>query len=193
MVYSSSMITAVARYGYEMDFFYQKQKMAMILAFIVMIVLMIVPYKLYQNKKFLMVMMFGITVALLFVEIFGHTAGGAQSWIRFGSSSIQPAEFAKIAMIIYLSAIYGKRQDRINNIDKAVTPPIVFLAIICILIAVQPDYGSAAIVFLISSSIIISSGMSFKSIGRILLLFIGISSILALNITYYWWFFQSFI
>ena len=122
MVYSSSMITAVARYGYEMDFFYQKQKMAMILAFIVMIVLMIVPYKLYQNKKFLMVMMFSITVALLFVEIFGHTAGGAQSWIRFGSSSIQPAEFAKIAMIIYLSAIYGKRQDRINNIDKAVTP-----------------------------------------------------------------------
>ena len=180
MVYSSSMITAVARYGYEMDFFYQKQKMAMILAFIVMIVLMIVPYKLYQNKKFLMFMMFSITGALLFVEIFGHTAGGAQSWIRLGSSSIQPAEFAKIAMIIYLSAIYGKRQDRINNIDKAVTPPIVFLAIICILIAVQPDYGSAAIVFLISSSIIISSGMSFKSIGRILLLFIGVSSILAL-------------
>ena len=187
MVYSSSMITAVARYGYEMDFFYQKQKMAMILAFIVMIVLMIVPYKLYQNKKFLMFMMFSITGALLFVEIFGHTAGGAQSWIRLGSSSIQPAEFAKIAMIIYLSAIYGKRQDRINNIDKAVIPPIGFLAIICILIAIQPDYGSAAIVFLISSSIIISSGMSFKSIGKLLVLFLRyLPVLLALVFTNYW-------
>lgn len=180
MVYSSSMITAVARYGYEMDFFYQKQKTAMILAFIVMIVLMIVPYKIYQNKKFLMIMMFTITGGLLFVEIFGHTAGGAQSWIRVGGSSIQPAEFAKIAMIIYLSAIYGKRQDRINNIDNAVIPPIVFLAIICLLIAIQPDYGSAAIVFLISSSIIISSGMSFKSIGKLSILFLGVAGLFAL-------------
>ena len=175
MVYSSSMITAVARYGYEMDFFYQKQKTALILAFIVMIVLMIVPYKIYQNKKFLMFMMFSITGFLFIVEIFGHTAGGAQSWIRLGSSSIQPAEFAKIAMIIYLSAIYGKRQDRINNIDKAVIPPIGFLAFICILIAIQPDYGTAAIVLLISSSIIISSGMSIKSIGKLLVLFLGLA------------------
>lgn len=181
MVYSSSMITAVARYGYEMDFFYQKQKTAMILAFIIMIVLMIVPYKIYQHKKFLMFMMFGITGALLFVEIFGHTAGGAQSWIRLGGSSIQPAEFAKIAMIIYLSAIYGKRQDRINNIDNAVIAPIVFLAIICFLIALQPDYGSAAIIFLISSSIIISSGMSFKSIGKLSILFLGVAGIFALG------------
>ena len=96
MVYSSSMITAVARYGYEMDFFYQKQKTAMILAFIVMIVLMIVPYKIYQNKKFLMVMMFGITGALLFVEIFGHTAGGAQSWIRLGGVSFSLPNLLKL-------------------------------------------------------------------------------------------------
>ena len=180
MVYSSSMITAVARYGYEMDFFYQKQKTALILAFIVMIVLMIVPYKLYQNKKFLMFMMFSITGFLFIVEIFGHTAGGAQSWIRLGSSSIQPAEFAKLAMIIYLSAIYGKRQDRINNIDKAVIPPIGFLAFICLLIGIQPDYGTAAIVLLISSSIIISSGMSFKSISKLLVIFLGIFLVFAL-------------
>lgn len=174
MVYSSSMITAVARYGYDMDFFYQKQKMALIFSFLAMIVFMFVPYKFYQNKKFLMGMMFSITGFLFFVEIFGHTAGGAQSWIRLGSSSIQPGEFAKLAMIIYLSAIYGKRQDRINNIDKAVIPPIGFLAFICLLIGLQPDYGTAAIVFLISSSIIISSGMSFKSIGKLLVVFLGI-------------------
>jgi cell division protein FtsW len=181
MVYSSSMITAVARYGYEMDYFYEQQKKAMILSFIAMIVFMIIPYRLYQIKGILMFMMFSITGALLFVEVFGHTAGGAQSWIRFGSSSIQPAEFAKIAMIIYLSAIYGKRQDRINNIDKAVIPPIGFLAFICILIGIQPDYGTAAIVFLISSSIIISSGMSFKSIGKLLVIFLALATLIALG------------
>lgn len=179
MVYSSSMITAVARYGYPMNYFYEKQKTALILAFIVMIILMIVPYKAYQNKKFLMFIMFSIAGILMFVEVFGHTAGGAQSWIRLGSSSIQPAEFAKLVMIIYLSAIYGKRQDRINNIDKAVIPPIGFLAFICLLIAVQPDYGTAAIVFLVSTSIIVSSGMSLKSIVKLLVIFLGLASIIA--------------
>lgn len=179
MVYSSSMITAVARYGYPMNYFYEKQKTALILAFIVMIILMIVPYKAYQNKKFLMFIMFSIAGILMFVEVFGHTAGGAQSWIRLGSSSIQPAEFAKLVMIIYLSAIYGKRQDRINNIDKAVIPPIGFLAFICLLIAIQPDYGTAAIVFLVSTSIIVSSGMSLKSIVKLLVIFLGLASIIA--------------
>lgn len=182
MVYSSSMITAVARYGYDVDFFYQKQKSALFFSFMIMLVLMIVPYKVYQNKKFLMFMMFSITGILFIVEVFGHTAGGAQSWIRLGSSSFQPGEFAKLAMIIYLSAIYGKRQDRINSIDKVVIPPIGFLAFICILIAIQPDYGTAAIVLLIAISIILSSGMSFKSIGKLLVLFLGISSIFAFGL-----------
>lgn len=182
MVYSSSMITAVARYGYPTDYFYQKQKAAMIFSFFVMFFFMIVPYKLYQNKKFLMFTMFGIMIVLLFVLVFGHVAGGAQSWLRLGSNSIQPAEFAKLGMIIYLSAIYGKRQNRINNIDKAVIPPIAFLAFICILIAIQPDYGTAAIVFLISSTIIISSGMSFKSILKLLIIFLILAFLFALMI-----------
>lgn len=178
MVYSSSMIIAVARYETTMDYFYQKQKMALIFSFIVMIALMIFPYKAYQNKKFLMFIMLGITGVLLLVDIFGRTAGGAQSWLELGSNSVQPAEFAKLAMIIYLSAIYGKRQDRINTMEHSVFAPIVFLSIICTIIATQPDYGTAAIVFLISCSIIISSGMSFKSIGKFVLLCLALISIL---------------
>lgn len=178
MVYSSSMIIAVARYETTMDYFYQKQKVALIFSFIVMIALMIFPYREYQNKKFLVFIMLGITGVLLLVDIFGRTAGGAQSWLEIGSNSVQPAEFAKLAMIIYLSAIYGKRQTRINTMDRSVFAPIVFLSIICSIIATQPDYGTAAIVFLISCSIIISSGMSFKSIGKFVLLCLTLISIL---------------
>lgn len=180
MVYSSSMITAVARYDYAMDYFYEKQKHTFILSFFIMIFLMIFPYKRYQKKNFLMFIMFSIIGLLLFVETFGHTSGGAQSWIRFGSNSLQPAEFAKLGIIIYLSAIFGKRQDRINKLDNQVIPPIGFLIFLCFLIALQPDYGTAAIVFLISCSIIISSGMSFKSIGKLYIILLGFAAIFLL-------------
>jgi cell division protein FtsW len=182
MVYSSSMITAVARYEQSMDFFLQKQKTAMILGFIAMFVTMIFPYKAYQNKKFLMTMMLGIGFFLLLLGFIGHTAGNATSWIRLGSRNIQPAEFSKLAMIIYLSAIYGKRQDRINNIDKAVIPPILFLVVICALIMFQPDIGTAFIILLISCSIILSSGMSLKSLSKLLVIFLLASGIIGLGV-----------
>ena len=82
-------------------------------------------------------------------------------------------------MIIYLSAIFGKRQDRINNLDKAVIPPIVFLVILCGLIAIQPDYGTVAIILFIASTIIISSGMSFKNIGKLLIRSLALAALFA--------------
>lgn len=182
MIYSSSMITAVARYKEPMDFFFEKQKMAFIISFLAMIVTMILPYKMYKNKNFLMLMMLGMAGILLLLFIFGHTAGNATSWFKIGTKSIQPAEFSKLAMIIYLAAIYGKRQDRINSIDKAVIPPIFFLVFICFLIGIQPDYGTAAVIFLISSTMIISSGMSFKSIFKLSLITSIFVAIFALGI-----------
>lgn len=169
MVYSSSMIIAVAGKYKTLgsDFFFIKQRTALIISFVAMLAAMIIPYKAYKNVKFLMFMMIGISAALAFVTMFGYTSNNATSWVQVGATSVQPAEFAKLALIIYLSAIYGKRQDRINNIDKAVMPPIFFLIFICSLIILQPDYGSAMIIFLISGSIILSSGMTVKSIGKL--------------------------
>lgn len=182
MVYSSSMITAVARYGQEMNYFFQNQKNALILSFILMIIVMILPYKLYKHKIFLMIMMGGIALLLIVVSIVGHTANNATSWFKVGARSLQPAEFSKLAIIIYMAAIYGKRQDRINNIDKAVIPPIVFLAGICFLIILQPDYGSAAIILLISSTIILCSGMNLKSMGKLLMIFLVVAGVFFLGV-----------
>ena len=169
MVYSSSMVTTVKFYNLpSAEFFFQKQGQALILSFAAMIFTMIFPYKAYQNKLFLMIIMTSITLLMAFVTFFGHNAGNASSWIKVGNRLMQPAEFAKLALIIYLSAIYAKRQNRINNLDKAVMPPVYFMIIICFLLILQPDYGSAAILFIICSSIILSSGMSMKTLTKLL-------------------------
>lgn len=161
------MVTAVARYGLSMDYFFDKQRTAFFVSFFAMLITMILPYKLYTQKKVLMSIMFGMAAILILLSLFGHTAGNATSWFKLGNTSFQPAEFAKLGMIIYLASIYGKRQDRINSIDKAVIPPIAFLIFICFLIALQPDYGTAGVIFLISTTMVLSSGMSFKSIFKL--------------------------
>ncbi len=176
MIYSASMVVGPAEYEVSSDFFYQKQKVNLILAAIAFLALAILPYELYQRKPMLMIIFFGSIITLFFLDFFGHEANNAQSWLKIGGMSLQPSEFIKLGIIIYLSAVYAKKQSYIDDFNSGVLPPILFLIFICGLIFIQPDFGTALIIFLIGTTIIISSGMSLKSLLKLFsrLLIIGV-------------------
>ncbi|MBA4537931.1 FtsW/RodA/SpoVE family cell cycle protein [Bacillus aquiflavi] len=180
MVYSASMVTAIQRYGYESDFFYQKQKIHLLLALIMFLFFAIFPYKALKSNKIIATIMISSILILGGVYLFGHVAGNAQSWIKMGSATIQPSEFIKLAVIIYLSAVYAKKQSYINEFNKGVVPPLVYLIIVCFFVAIEPDYGTAAIIFLIAMTIVVSSGMNFKNLLRLAIIGLVFSSFLLL-------------
>lgn len=179
MVYSASWSLAY-RQDLPADYFYIKQIKNLIISVICFGLFALFPYRVYQNNKFLMPMMFGSVLLLLLIFAMGHTANNAQSWFRFGAASLQPAEFVKISVIIYLAAIYAKKQKYIDDFNRGVLPPIFFLAVVCFLIAIQPDIGSAFIIFMTGCCIIICSGMRLKTILKLIGLGLGIIIILAL-------------
>lgn len=170
MIYSASMVTAIQRYGYESDHFFIRQKIFLLGGAAAFLFFAIVPYKLYFNTKSLVGIVIISLVALLGLFKFGTVAGNALSWYEFGPIRLQPSEFVKVAVIIYLSAVYAKKQPYINQFNKGVLPPLVFILLVCFLIALQPDFGTAVIIILISSMIIVSSGMNLKSILKLALL-----------------------
>lgn len=167
MVYSSSMVTAVSRYGVSGDYFYQKQKIALILGFGFFCVTAFLPYKMYKNKKFLKISLSIVTLLLILVLAFGHTAGNAQSWFKLGPLTIQPLEITKLTIIIYLSAVFANKQDYINDLKRSIIPPIVIVAIICFFIALQPDYGGILLILATVGAIVFCSGISMKSMLRL--------------------------
>ena len=69
--------------------------------------------------------------------------------------------------IIYLSALYAKKQEYINQFNKGVVPPLIYLGIVCLLIAIQPDFGTVELILLFSGAIIISSGISIKNLTKL--------------------------
>ncbi|MEH7013946.1 FtsW/RodA/SpoVE family cell cycle protein [Neobacillus niacini] len=170
MVYSASMASAVQRYGVESDYFYQKQKIYLIASGLIFIFIALFPYKIMKDTRFLLPMVGLSILGLLGLFAFGQVRGNAQSWYDFGFISIQPAEFVKISVIIYLSAVYAKKQAYINKFNHGVLPPLAYLVIVLGLIAFQPDFGTALIIGLIAGTIILSSGMNFKNITKLVLL-----------------------
>ena len=171
MVYSASMASAVQRYGVESDYFYQKQKLYLIASGFIFVLVALFPYKIMRSTKFFLLPMVGLSIlGLLGLFVFGQVRGNAQSWYDFGFVSIQPSEFVKISLIIYLSAVYAKKQAYINKFNHGVLPPLAYLVIVLGLIAFQPDFGTALIIALIAGTIILSSGMNFKNITKLVLL-----------------------
>lgn len=171
MVYSSSMVIAVQIYGEESDYFFHKQTVNFLLSFFVFLLFAAVPYKLYKSNKFLVPMVLLSLFALFSLFFFGNVVNNAQSWFMLGTRSIQPSEFVKLAVIIYLAAVYAKKQAYIHDFNKAVAPPLVFLILSCFLTAVQPDIGTAIIIFFTGAVIIFCSGMGWKNIFRLVMIF----------------------
>lgn len=170
MIYSSSMVAAIQRYGYESDHFYDRQKLFLIGAAFLFIFFSLFPYKIMLSNRVLVPIVLFSLALLIFVFPFGHSAGNAQSWYKIGSLSLQPSEFVKVSVIVYLSAVYAKKQSYINEFNKGVVPPLLFIILVCFLIALQPDYGTAALIIAISGMLIISSGMNIKNICKLIVL-----------------------
>ncbi|KSU88895.1 cell division protein FtsW [Bacillus sp. VT 712] len=180
MVYSSSMITAITRYGVSADYFYQKQKIALILGLLIFCITSFVPYKIYSNKKLLQCSLLIVIMLLVAVLIFGHTAGNAQSWFKIGPLTIQPLEVTKLVLIIYLAAVLSKKQSYINDLKRSIMPPAMIVCLICFLIALQPDYGGILLILITCGSIVVCSGIELKTILKLVLLSIIIMFIVLL-------------
>lgn len=179
MVYSASMITAIQLYGLESDYFFKRQIVNFLVALIAFVLSVMIPYKKLKSKSFLKFIIFGSIFVLILLLFLGTNINNATSWFQVGVRNIQPAEFVKLAIIIYLSAVYAKKQSYIDNFNQGVIPPIIFLVLITFLIILQPDIGTAGIIFTTGFLIVFCSGMNWKNIGKLCL--IGIFVILAFS------------
>lgn len=140
----------------------------MLISLVIFIIAAIVPYKIMKFTKFFLAPLVILSLlSLVGLFFFGNVAGNAESWYQIGPLKLQPAEFVKLCVIIYLSAVYAKKQSYINQFNKGVLPPLSYLIIVCALIIKQPDFGTAVIIVLIAGTIIISSGMNYKTMTKL--------------------------
>ncbi|MDA1475679.1 putative lipid II flippase FtsW [Bacillus changyiensis] len=185
MVYSSSVITAVTKYKQHSDYFFNKQTKAFIIGSLIFLFTAFFPYKAFANRKFQKLLLLGSFCALIALFGIGHVAGNAQSWYKISNYSIQPGEFVKLTVILYLSSVYAKKQSYINNLGTGIAPPALLTVVLCVLVAVQPDFGTAFIIGLIALCIILCSGFSGKTLFKLLTLagvvFVLVSPLILFN------------
>ena len=158
MVYSASAIQAgqSRRLGFD-EFYYLKRQL---LAAGIGLALMAAALKVgLRRVSALAVPVLAATfVLLLLVPVVGKTAGGAQRWIPLGPLLFQPAEAAKVALVLWLARSLARKQDRIRLFSIGLLPHLAVTGALVALCLAQRDLGTGVILFVVLFTMLFAAG-----------------------------------
>lgn len=170
MILSASSMESYMRYNYSPYHYFLRHAIFLVVGFILFCFIIIFPTK---NYKKLDIFIIGVIIlALIGLPFLGHNAKNAVSWYKIGPITIQPSEFAKVALIIYLSSYYEKNKDRLDN-QWNIIKPIIVAFIIIGLVIIQPDMGTSIIIGLITLIIFYGVPISKKNRSIFNKIFLG--------------------
>ncbi|MBG9734011.1 putative lipid II flippase FtsW [Paenibacillus alvei] len=177
MVYSasSSLAAVSALYNHDALYFGKRQLMWAGLGLIAMLIAMNIPYKMYKK---LFIPLFIVTIIMLaLVPYIGQERNGARSWFGIGGTiGVQPAELAKISIVLYLAALITKKGEKFRDFKKGLFPVMIIVGFVVGLIMLQPDFGSAMILAACAGVIVIAGGANLKHIMNCLL--VGLTGVI---------------
>jgi rod shape determining protein RodA len=126
-----------------------------------MVVMLVLDYRTFTDKSHLIYL--GLLGVLLYVLFFGDVQMGARRWITLGRFNIQPSEFAKIGVALVLAKFFGENRGAPGWTDIAIAGALT--AVPVLLIAREPDLGTAVILVPVLLSVAFLAGMQMRVLG----------------------------
>jgi len=156
MVYSASAIEATIQQK-DPQFFLKKEVFYAVVALVLMWVTSHIDYHRYRRATY--PILFVVTVLLLLCVVgFGHSGGGARRWLTLGPVHIQPAEMAKLGLVLWLSYSLSKKAEKIRTFLIGFVPHLIMAGFLMFLCLKQPDFGSAVVLLFLTFTMLFVAG-----------------------------------
>lgn len=166
MLYSSSADVARELTG-DHTYFLKRQLVRVLLGTILLVACSIIDYRILKRfaKPAMVVTIIALLAALIIHEVRG--ASGVARWIPLGSISVQPSDFARLGIIIYLADYLDKKGEHIQDLMSGFVPPILIIGLIMILIVLAPDFSTAALTGLLAFTMLFIGGARIKHLAAL--------------------------
>lgn len=179
MVYSASAVLSYHDFG-DWYYYLKRQLLFAVLGLIAMTAIVNVEYLVWKRfAKLALIAGFALLVLVLIPGV-GAVRGGARSWLGISSFGIQPSEFMKICMILFLAKMLSEEKNRITHFTKGLLPPLLVIGAAFGLIMLQPDLGTGAVLVGASLLIIYSAGARIAHLAGLAM--IGVAGFVGLII-----------
>ena len=176
MVYSASNIVALYKYNDSL-YFIKRQGLFAVIGFIIMYIVIRLDNKLFYKYVTLVFFVSLLLLILVIIPGVGMVRGGARSWLGIGSFSIQPAEFMKLAIIMFLAKYLSNNEKDLNKFWYFIFM-LFIVGLIFGIIMLQPDFGTGIVLVISCCLLLFCCGAPIKYF--VLLLSLGVGGIIVL-------------
>ena len=154
--------------------YFGKQVIFVVAGILMMGIFSFFNYRYLKNNSMAVFALYIISVALLLMPFLFHSIRGVRSWIAIGGLTFEPAEFVKLALVIFMAKYFSQRHIHINDYRHIIVSGLYCMIPIGITL-IQPDLGSAIIMFLIWIGILVAIGLNKRQLFvlAVLLLIVG--------------------
>ena len=167
IVYSSSFALGLVAFN-DANYFVARQAVWAAIGVVLLIALMRIDYHWLRATSPLFMLAALVALMAVLVPGLGVERGGAQRWLSLGPlPPLQPSEFAKLAVIIYVSAWLAGRGAYIRSFALGFVPFVVMVGLVAGLILLQPDTGTAAVVVLTTVTLFFIAGASLTHLAAL--------------------------
>ncbi len=117
-------------------------------------------YRLYQKLAIPLALLSVLSLILVRIPGIGSCIKGSWRWLKFGSLTVQPSEFSKLAIIMLFAWWIARNQRRIDELKRGILIPFAMLGIFAVLLVVEPDFGTTMLVSSVAVSMMFLGGVS---------------------------------
>lgn len=166
MVYSASAVVAADRFR-DPYFFLKKQLFWALLGAAGLWLTIRFDYHRLEGWVLPLLIVAAALLVLVLIPPIGQAINGTRRWIRLGPVSFQPAELAKLALVVYLASFLAKRREALGGFREGLLPPLAVAGVLAALVLAQPDLGTCVTLLALTFALLFLAGGRVAHLGLI--------------------------
>lgn len=157
MVYSASAVTAQARV-HDQFWYLKRQLVAAAVGVVLLVAVVKVGYRRLEPLAGPFLLATLAALVLVMVPGLGRTAGGARRWLDLGPVAFQPAEAAKVALVLWLARSLGRQGEKVRLFSVGFLPHALVTGVLVLAVLAQRDLGTAVMLVLLLFTLLFAAG-----------------------------------
>ena len=169
VVFSSSFAVGQQLFG-DPRYFVLRQLLGAALGALAFMIFASIDYRRWRALSPLIIVIAVLGLLAVLIPGIGVEQNGARRWVRFGSlPALQPSEFTKLAVVIYVAAWLASRGDAIQHLHLGLIPFSAIVGFLGFLIMAEPDLGTALSIAIIAMAMFFLAGATWRHMAMLVL------------------------
>jgi cell division protein FtsW len=170
MIYSASSVMPLKDLSGKVQYFkssahyLNRQAISIVLGLVVILFVSRIPYRDYKQHIGWMLLAVILSLVLVLLPSIGVESNNARRWFRIGPFLLQPAEYAKVVWVIYLSVSLFKKQEKIKQLSIGFWPHIILCGVLSALLLREPDFGTTFMIACLTVFMLIVGGVPCRTL-----------------------------